>query len=224
MQPWNIPGNRRRYQLPDLTADSALTRIFVWNKERINFIALKGNQSPANYPPASVIDDWTYLNAPAAGRYVPSPGRAKVRLNLWISTSTAPANGQPIEVVITDFSYLPAAPGCKVELNKNAFVTGDAITVTNVVATNPRAGNLPIEYKFWANLPGGSTYSWMRGGADDSVSLPPGVMNNALGGPVTLATVTATFPPRGSYSINCRFLDPVSGKELAVETAPFTVQ
>src|SRR5205814_1521399 len=60
VQPYNVAGNRHRYFLPDLSSNSALTRIFSWNPQSIRFLALQGNQSPVLYPPGSVIDDWTY--------------------------------------------------------------------------------------------------------------------------------------------------------------------
>jgi hypothetical protein len=106
VQPWNVAGNRHRFNLPDLSADARLTRIFKWEPGKINFLTLAGHQSPTGYPNTSVIDDWPYVHEPAKQHYVPEPGRESVRLNLWLNQA-APANGQTIEVVVTDFSFVP---------------------------------------------------------------------------------------------------------------------
>ena len=86
----------------------ALTRIFTWKPRSIVFTALTGHQSE-NYPPGLLIDRWAYFHNPASGHYVPAPGRETVRLNLWLNNSPpVPATNEPIEVVITDFSFTPA--------------------------------------------------------------------------------------------------------------------
>ena len=108
VQPWNVAGNRHRFRLPDLSADARLTRIFKWEPSGINFLTLAGHQSPTGYPAASVLDNWTYVHEPTSQHYVPAPGRESVRLNLWLNQA-APADGQTIEVVITDFSFVPPA-------------------------------------------------------------------------------------------------------------------
>jgi hypothetical protein len=105
VQPWDVPGNRHRFHLPDLSADARLTRVFTWEPTTIHALTLAGHQSPKDYPTASVIDDWTYQHESSAQHYVPTPGRESVRLNLWLN-QPAPANGQAIEVVITDFSFV----------------------------------------------------------------------------------------------------------------------
>ena len=42
---------------------------------------------------------------------MPSAGRARLRLNLWLNNAAAPplqpAGGQPVEVVVRDVVYLP---------------------------------------------------------------------------------------------------------------------
>ncbi|HPY29777.1 MAG TPA: hypothetical protein PLT00_06125 [Verrucomicrobiota bacterium] len=110
VQPDFIVGNRHRYYLPDLSTNSTLTRFFRWQPGSIEFVALKGDQSQTNYPPASVIDNWVYRHDPSAGHYVPSPGQERFRFNLWLNNpDTGPANSQPIEVVISDFTFTPLA-------------------------------------------------------------------------------------------------------------------
>lgn len=105
VQPWNVGSNRHRFFLPGLSTDARLTRAFRWEPGAIDFLTLAGHQPPQGYPPASLVDAWTYVHEPSAQRYVPSPGRSSVRLNLWLNQA-APASGQTIEVVVTDFSFV----------------------------------------------------------------------------------------------------------------------
>lgn len=109
VQPFSVTGNLHRYTIPDLGSDPALTRFFTWSQDQIEFSALRGDSSPANYPPGSVIDHYVYQHDPSAGHYVPTTGRESFRFNLWLNSgATAPANGQPAEVVIKDFTFSPA--------------------------------------------------------------------------------------------------------------------
>jgi hypothetical protein len=39
---------------------------------------------------------------------VPDAGQAQVRINLWLFRGNAPTDGQPVEVVISDFTFTPA--------------------------------------------------------------------------------------------------------------------
>ena len=65
-----------------------------------------------------LIQEYLYTEDPASKRFVPTEGRAGFRLNLWLNNPVAgPADGQPIEVVITDFSF---SPPCR-----DLFMRGD---------------------------------------------------------------------------------------------------
>ena len=105
VQPYYVAGNQHPFRLPDLSADARVTRIFDWEPPGINFLTLAGHQSPNGYPATSVIDEWTYVHQPASQHYVPAPSRESIRLNLWLNQA-APADGQTIEVVVTDFSFV----------------------------------------------------------------------------------------------------------------------
>ena len=115
-QPYDfVAANRHRFNLPDLSSDPALTRILIWKPDSLHFITLKGDYSPAHYPPSAVVDEYLYTQDEAAGRYVPKPGRERVHFNLWLNKTVngaAPSDGQPVEVVIKDFAFAPdpAAP------------------------------------------------------------------------------------------------------------------
>jgi hypothetical protein len=121
VQPSTVPSNVRRYAIPDLSTDSALTRFFTWMPGAIRFVALRGHHSPTSYAPTDVIDEFFYLHDPPAS-HVPAVGREYFRLNLWMNNVELggggvpqPADGQPVEVVITDVVYVPE-PGLRLAL------------------------------------------------------------------------------------------------------------
>lgn len=121
VQPYSSPGNLRRYTLPDLAADPALTRYFTWEPDAIEFVALQGHHTPSSHLPGDVIDAYTYLHSPPTS-YVPTPGRARFRINLWMNNvetggggPPAPASQQPAEVIVTDVQVLPE-PGSAASL------------------------------------------------------------------------------------------------------------
>ena len=96
--------------LPDLSQDSALTRFFTWSPGKVEFTTLRGHHSTTSFSPADVVHQYTYLDNGADHR-VPIPDRENFRFNLWLSGSSAPAGGAPVEVLINDFQYLPLPPG-----------------------------------------------------------------------------------------------------------------
>lgn len=112
VQPYTLPGNLRRYTIPDLSTDPALTRFFTWLPGAIRFVALRGHHSPTRFPPTDVIDELLYVHDPPT-KHVPSTGREHFRLNLWLNNVVGgeggqpqPANGQPVEVIVTDVAYV----------------------------------------------------------------------------------------------------------------------
>lgn len=111
VQPWNVAGNRHRFNLPVPPPEPSLTRSFTWIPKSVHFLTLNGLQSPHNHPPSSVIEDWTYEHQQGGPHYVPRRGRERIHLNLWLNSQPAPANGQSVEVVISSFSFTPAVDG-----------------------------------------------------------------------------------------------------------------
>lgn len=104
VQPYTTPGNLRRFRIDLTDASPELTSFWEWRADRIHFTSLLGHHTPFIFPPASVIDEWTWTLGP-----VPDEGRENVRFNLWLNNPSGPANGQSAEVLITDFQYF--APG-----------------------------------------------------------------------------------------------------------------
>jgi len=107
VQPYTIPGNLGTYTIPNLSADAALTRIFAWAPGGIRFSALRAHHPPCCIPASALIGHALYLEEPTLSHLVPSEGRERLRLNLWINGGGQPSDGQPAEVVISDIVLLP---------------------------------------------------------------------------------------------------------------------
>lgn len=120
VQPYYLNGNLKRVTLPDLSEDAALTRFFTWSPGKVEFYSLRGHHSPTNFPAESVIHHYVYI-ANGTSRRVPTPGAENFRFNLWLFQSTAPAENQPVEVVVNDFAFLPLKPG---DFNNDGVVDG----------------------------------------------------------------------------------------------------
>jgi hypothetical protein len=107
VQPWTLSGNLGRYTLPDLSADPALTRFFSWVPGGVQFTALTGHHDPCCFPGSALVGHALYLEDASLSHFVPSEGRERLRLSLWINGGGQPAGSQPVEVVIRDVVYLP---------------------------------------------------------------------------------------------------------------------
>ncbi len=123
VQPFRVPGNLCRYTIPALTKDPALTRFFTWKPCLIRFVALQGHHCPFDFPAESLIHEFIYTHDPDSNHFVPTEGRAAFRFNLWLNNPAAgPADGRPIEVVITDFSFFRSDPSCPADVNADCAV------------------------------------------------------------------------------------------------------
>jgi len=132
VQPFGVCENLSRYTIPDLGLDPDLQRSFTWTQCRISFVALNRT---------GLIHEFVYLHDPASDRFVPSEGRARFRFNLWLNDPQAgPAQGQSIEVIITDFSFSPDQPDrpCPWDLDGDTFVgIADFLGLLALWNTNP---------------------------------------------------------------------------------------
>ena len=148
-QPFDYPpangANRHRFNLPDLSSDPALTRIVIWRSDSIRFITLKGHYTPDNYPPQAVVNEYIYTHDPAAGRYVPMPGRERLHFNLWLNkivNPIAPTDGQPVGVIIKDFGFTPPPTTTSVASSANPSVFGASVTFTATVTGSAPTGTV----------------------------------------------------------------------------------
>ena len=96
-QPWNQPGNRRRWIMPPAIDSS--THVFFWSSDSIAFLSAKGHQSCPPYD--SIVYSWVYTGS------VPTRGNEHVRINLWLVGGGAPTDSEEVEVIITRFECCP---------------------------------------------------------------------------------------------------------------------
>lgn len=98
VQPFNVSGNRQRFTIPSGLTES--TYGFHWAPSAVSFQAVRG--SVLNPADTSLIISQFTVPAPP----VPAPDE-QVRMNLWIFNPPAPNNGQPAEVIVRNFQYVP---------------------------------------------------------------------------------------------------------------------
>ena len=53
--------------------------------------------------PSTVIQQWVHVKA------VPQTGDENARINLWLMDGKPPSEGKEVEVVVRNFSFVPAA-------------------------------------------------------------------------------------------------------------------
>jgi len=92
VQPYDGPDNLVRFAVP-----AGPTRhSFTWMPGAVAFGAAAG---PNGETP---IASWVYT-----GPDVPREGDENPRINLWLFRGAAPADGQPVEVIVRDFVFQP---------------------------------------------------------------------------------------------------------------------
>ena len=97
VQPYDASGHQHRFEVDT----SRRTRYsFDWMPEEIEFSAIRGRKRS--------LSDWSFSDAVNGAGAVPDAGQAQVRINLWLFRGNAPTDGQPVEVVISDFTFAPA--------------------------------------------------------------------------------------------------------------------
>lgn len=89
VQPYDLPLHLERFTAP-ITAASR--HRFTWSVGRIDWASYDGD--------GAVVHEYTYT-----GTDVPKPGDERVRLNLWLFQGAAPINNQPVEVIVSSFTY-----------------------------------------------------------------------------------------------------------------------
>lgn len=94
-------GQVRRFPLSASVTNS--THSFLWQSNNVAFQSMNGNfaSSPAS---TNILENWNC----AVG--IPPEGGEQVHINLWLDKGKPPANGQPVEVIISKFEYVPFRP------------------------------------------------------------------------------------------------------------------
>jgi uncharacterized protein (TIGR03437 family) len=95
VQPFDVPGNLRRFALPE---GAPTTHILEWTPGRIVFRSVGADGSP--------IHEWVYSGS--APR-IASP-ELRFRFNLWLFNGQSPSDRNEAEVVVRSFSFVPLRP------------------------------------------------------------------------------------------------------------------
>ncbi len=99
VQPWQQAANLSRFRLA-LNGDYSTHR-FIWDTNQVTFASAHGHtHTPAQ---DNAMATWTYT-----GAGVPPVGLVNARINLWLLDGAPPSDGQPVEVIIDSFTYVPA--------------------------------------------------------------------------------------------------------------------
>jgi hypothetical protein len=96
VQPWDIAGNRYRFNLDSTGGDTV--HHFDWRSDRIQFESRDGSKN--------LLQSWTYTNT----AYIPPAGAGNARINLWLLNGWPPSNNQNVEVIFKSFKFTPTNP------------------------------------------------------------------------------------------------------------------
>ena len=91
-------GQQTNFALPLGVTNS--THSFVWQSTNVIFQSLDGNfaSSPAS---SNILATWSC----ALG--IPPAGGEQVHINLWLENGSPPTNNQPVEVILSQFEFVP---------------------------------------------------------------------------------------------------------------------
>ena len=82
---------------------SYTTHRILWQSTQVGFQSLYGHRDDDN----NEFQSWQY--APSDGRLIPQLP-TPVRMNLWLFRGTPPSNGEEVEIVISQFGFMPFDP------------------------------------------------------------------------------------------------------------------
>lgn len=124
IQPYWVNGNLSRYQL---TSAATSTHSFTWQPDSVSFSSVEGHCAPPSS--CTPINSWefTRLNG------VHSSADERVHLNLWLNNGSynnipAPSSGQPVEVVISKFEFIPYKDPSRPLVGINSRDIGASVT------------------------------------------------------------------------------------------------
>ena len=102
-------GQVLRFPLPDDATNT--THSFIWQSNNVAFQSLNGNfASPA--ATSNILETWNCTSG------IPPEGGEQVHINLWLDKGNPPVNGQPVEVIISNFEFVPLGPPQPAQLSQ----------------------------------------------------------------------------------------------------------
>jgi hypothetical protein len=107
-------------------------------------------------------------------------------------------------------------------VGKSSYVNGETVTLTEFGPSNLGSSPATCRLQVWVSAPSIGIVTLIDVGSDGTFALPANTDLNF--GPMTLFTVSATFPPKGSWSFNSKVTNPTTGAILSEDLNPFTIQ
>jgi hypothetical protein len=116
-------GQVLRLPLPAGVTNS--THSFIWQSNNIAFQSLNGNFAS---PPAltNILKSWSC----ALG--TPPAGGEQVHINLWLDKGNPPVSNQPVEVIISQFEFVPLGAPQPAQLKKLTILPGGDVQLNAV--------------------------------------------------------------------------------------------
>jgi hypothetical protein len=109
-------------------------------------------------------------------------------------------------------------PSFQITMSKSTYTTGDTITATQFGPKNPSSSSNEIRLNVTMTVPTIGTVTVI----DTTIVLPPNLNVNL--GPLSLMTVSASFPPKGTWSFDATLTNPTTGAVISQDLNPFQVQ
>ena len=118
--PYNT-GQVLRFFMPAGVTNS--THSFIWQSTNVAFQTLNGNfsSSPASQ---NLLQTWNC----ALG--IPPAGGEQVHINLWLNQGNAPVNGQPVEVILSQFEFVPLGSPQPAQLGQLSGLPGGPVKLS----------------------------------------------------------------------------------------------
>jgi hypothetical protein len=113
------------------------------------------------------------------------------------------------------------APSFVISMSQATYVNGDTVTATKFQPINPSPVATAVHLRIWLVIPTVGDVVLVDTGSDGTFFFPPNLDQNV--GPVSLVTVTASFPPKGNWQMNSRLRNPATTAILYEEFNPFVV-
>ncbi len=100
VQPWDRPPTSIHRFDVGASAGTDTIHAFSWTPAGVTFTSARGSTWPP--PQGSVIETWSY-----SGPATPTHGEEQARINLWLMDGRPPQSGQPQEVIVKRFQFIP---------------------------------------------------------------------------------------------------------------------
>jgi hypothetical protein len=120
-------GQVQRFALAAGMTNSAHS--FLWQPNSVAYQSLNGDFT--SYPAASnVLQTWNCSSG------IPPAGGEQVHLNLWLDNGNAPVEGQPVEIIISKFEFVPLGPPPPATLSQLSGLPGGPVTLSAQAVTD----------------------------------------------------------------------------------------